>query len=257
MLVGLSKSARQATRQGLDEAQVYGEAGLWQSVRPQPFRAGLLTCPVCSATASRFRPFGLAGRKNAVCPRCGSVERHRFLWLYLQSKGLMSRRQRVLHTAPERCFEPRFRALRRWRYTTIDRFDPIADLHADLTDIPLADGSFDGLISSHVLEHIPDDGRAMAELARIIRPGGWALILVPFDPKRSQTDEGRHVTDPAERLARFGHPYHYRTPGADYPDRLRSAGFEVSVSSSKDFLTPHQRRKFRINRNYLFDCRRI
>lgn len=258
MLVGLRRAVAKATREGLHEADVYGRSGLWADHRSLRHRKGQLICPVCNHTAFRFRPFGLAGRPNAVCPTCGSVERHRFLWRYLTDVGRrLTTNQRVLHTAPERCFEPRLRALPNWRYVTIDRFDPIADIHADLTDIPLRDGAVDGVISSHVLEHIPDDERAMAELARVVRPGGWAIILVPFDPKRAETEEGRHVTDPAERMTRFGHPYHYRIPGADYPDRLRAAGFEVTVVDSRKFLTPHARRKFRINRNFLFDCRRL
>ncbi|MEE9209025.1 MAG: class I SAM-dependent methyltransferase, partial [Kiloniellales bacterium] len=91
----------------------------------------------------------------------------------------------------------------------------------------------------------------------VLRPGGWAAIMVPFDPKRPVTDEGRDVASPAERLARFGHPYHYRIYGADLPARLAAAGFRVSVLSSKRLLTPHQRRRYRINRNYVFFCRRV
>lgn len=257
MLVGLRRAIGKATRQGLDEAQVYGQASLWAGSQGEPFRRGLLCCPICGARAMRFRPFGLAGRPNAVCPGCGSVERHRFLWLYLATRTrLLSTSQRVLHTAPERCLEPRLRALPNWRYASIDKFDPLADITADLTDIPLRDASVDGVISSHVLEHIPDDEQAMAELARVVRPGGWAIILVPYDPKLGLTEEGRTISDPAERMARFGHPYHYRIPGADYPDRLRAAGFDVRVVDSRRAFTPHMRRKYRINRNFLFDCRR-
>ena len=244
-------------REGLDEGSVYGQRKLWAGSATAPFREGLLSCPICGTRASRFLPFGLAGRRNAVCPTCGSLERHRFLWLYLSRRTpFLSRRQKVLHTAPERCLEPRLRALPNWRYTSIDRYDPLADIQADLTDIPLPDASIDGVISSHVLEHIPDDERAMAELARVVRPGGWAIVLVPYDPKRPRTEEGRSVTDPAERMRRFGHPYHYRIPGADYPARLEAAGFSTETVDSRRLLRPHARRFYRINRNFLFDCRR-
>lgn len=222
--------------------------------RPPP---GALICPVCGTTAVRFLPFGRDGRRNARCPSCGSVERHRFLWLWmLRETRLLHTKQRVLHTAPERSLAPKFRDLAHWRYRTSDRFDPMADIKADLTDLPLATAGLDGVISSHVLEHIPDDAKALSELARVIRPGGWAILMFPYDPKRAETLEGRDVSDPAERARRFGHPYHFRIPGRDYMERIRAAGLEPVEVASKRWLPGHQRRRFRINRNFLFFCTR-
>ena len=142
------------------------------------------------------------------------------------------------------------------RRVSVDRFNPSADVQADLTALPFPDHRFDVVLSSHVLEHIRDDEAAIAELARVLRPGGWAAIMVPYDPKLPVTEEGRDVESPAERLARFGHPYHYRNYGADFTSRLAAAGFRVSVLSSRRLLTAHQRRRYRINRNHLFFCRR-
>jgi SAM-dependent methyltransferase len=162
----------------------------------------------------------------------------------------------VLHTAPEPFLAQALDRLPLLRRVGVDRFNPSADVQADLTGLPFPDGRFDVVLSSHVLEHVRDDDAAIAELARVLRPGGWAAIMVPYDPKRPVTDEGRDVASPSERLARFGHPYHYRIYGADLTLRLAAAGFRVSVLSSKRLLTPHQRRRYRINRNYLFFCRR-
>ena len=240
----------------LPEAEIYRLERLYRQPPGRIGRkAGVLCCPICGTRALRFARFGLAGRGNARCPRCGSLERHRLLWLYLtRHTRLVQQRLRVLHTAPEPCLEGPLRQVRMWRYQTVDRFSPLADRRADLTDLPYSAGSFDLILSSHVLEHIPDDTVAMAELARVLRPGGVAIVLVPYDPRRPATEEGRTVTSPAERLARFGHPYHYRIYGADLLNRLRAAGFAVRAVDSRRLLRPHQRRRYRINRNHLFHC---
>lgn len=240
----------------LTESEVYRQERLYLSRSAGVGRTeGVLCCPICSIRALRFAPFGLSGRRNARCPNCGSLERHRLLWLYLtRHTRLPQRRLRVLHTAPEPCLETRLRRVPRWRYRTVDRFSPLADRHADLTDLPFPAGDVDLILSSHVLEHIPDDTTAMAELARVLRPGGVALVMVPFDPKRPVTAEGRTIASPAERLARFGHPYHYRIYGADLVDRLETAGFAVRVVDSRRLLQPHQRRRYRINRNHVLHC---
>ncbi|MEQ8964187.1 MAG: methyltransferase domain-containing protein [Azospirillaceae bacterium] len=241
----------------LDEAAVYRlerAAATPAGARTGP---GVLQCPICGLQAMRFLPFGLAGRRNARCPGCGSVERHRFLWLYLAwATDLLRGRHAVLHTAPEPWLEARLRALPTLAYTSLDRFDPAADLQADLTDLPLPDGAFDRVITSHVLEHVPDDRAAMRELARVLAPGGEAIVMVPYDPKRPATYEDPSMDTPARRLTAFGHPYHWRIYGADLLDRLAEAGLPGRAIDSRRFLTPHQRRRWRINRNHLIHCRR-
>src|SRR5690606_26018849 len=145
--------------------------------------------------------------------------------------------------------EPRLRARPNLRYVSVDRFNPAADVNADLTALPFPEGRFDLILSSHVLEHVPDDASAIAELARVLRPGGTAIVMVPFDPRRPATDEGADVASPAVRMARFGHPYHYRIYGADLPDRLAAAGLVPHLVASKRLLTGHQRRRYRVNAN--------
>lgn len=221
-------------------------------------RPGPLACPICGTTAARFLPFGLSNRRNARCPGCGSAERHRFLWLYMATRTrLLYRRLRVLHTAPEPCLAARLRARPNLRYVSVDRFDPAADRQADLTALPFADAAFDLVLSSHVLEHIPDDRAAIAELARILRPGGEALIAVPFDPHAPRSPEAPIAATPAERQALFGHPFHFRFYGRDFMDRLAEAGLTGRRVDSQAILTPHWRRRFRINRNFLFHCKKI
>lgn len=256
MLHGLQGLLSGIARAGLDEGDIYRRERLYRAAPGLGHRRGLLACPICCKTAIRFRRFGLAGRRNAQCPQCGSLERHRFLWLYLTAGNrLLDRRLRVLHTAPEPFLEPRLRSRPNLRYRSIDRFNPFADVAADLTAIPLPAASVDLVISCHVLEHIPDDRAAMGELARVLRPGGRAIIMVPNDT-RPVTEEGADVASPAERMRRFGHPYHYRNYGLDIIDRLADAGLAAQRIVSTRYLTRHQRRRYRINRNDLFDCRR-
>ena len=91
----------------------------------------------------------------------------------------------------------------------------------------------------------------------MLRPGGEAIVMVPYDPRRETTEEGSDIADPSERMARFGHPFHYRIYGRDLVTRLSACGFDVSTIWSKHLLTAHMRRKFRINNNFLFHCRRV
>ena len=256
ILFELERLKDSIAKDALSEARVYGDRRLYRR-RAARVAPGMLACPICGASARRFLAFGLDRRRNALCPSCGSLERHRLLWHYLlEHSDLALRRHRVLHTAPEPFLEEALARLPKLRRISVDRFNAEADVRADLTDLPFPDGRFDVVLSSHVLEHVRDDGAAIAEFARVLRPGGWAAIMVPYDPKLPATDEGRDIAAPAERLARFGHPYHYRIYGADLGPRLAAAGFQVSVLWSERLLTPHRRRRYRINRNYLFFCRR-
>ena len=258
MLYGLNTLLGRIESGAIPEGEVYRQERLYRRPAGGRIGRGVLHCPICGTRAARFLPFGLAGRRNAQCPGCGSVERHRLLWVYLvRHTDLLRRRLDVMHSAPEGCLEPILRALPNWRYQSVDRFNPAADVSADLTSLPFPPRRFDAVLSSHVLEHIRDDRTAMAELARVLRPGGQAIVMVPFDPKRAETEEGADIDDAAERMARFGHPFHFRIYGRDFVDRLSAAGFQVETVWSKRLLNPHTRRRFRINSNFLFHCRRV
>lgn len=257
MLFGLKRQLTDIENRGLDEQDVYRRADNYR--RPTTgtgTRPGAVLCPICGTSRQKFLPFGLAGRPNAMCPGCGSIERHRLMWLFLTRRtDILRKRHRILHTAPEPCLEGPLRTLHGRRYVTVDAFNPGADLQADLKDLPMSDDTFDVVLTSHVLEHIQDDDRAIAELVRVLKPGGWALILVPYDPGRP-TREDPGLTTPAARMAAYGHPYHYRIYGNDLPSRLESHGLSVRVYTTKDILSGHHRRRYRVNRNNLFYCRK-
>lgn len=240
----------------LTEADVYKSKRLYRRPRVKHVAPGDVHCPICGTSALRFLPFGLARRPNAQCPTCGSVERHRFLWLYLQRRtDFFRRRAVVLHTAPEPALAAPFQSQHGHGYVSVDAFNPYVDVQGDLICLPFKDSHFDIVISCHVLEHIKDDRKAIRELARVLRPAGWAVIMVPFDPGRA-TYEDLSLTTAAERKAVFGHPFHYRSYGHDLVSRLAEAGLNAKVVESNKLLIGHERRRWRINRNYLMFCRK-
>lgn len=179
-------------------------------------------CPCCGGHFKRMSERRLAGF-GGICPRCRSHPRHRAIALLLARGDLPG--HRLLHFAPEPLFDPVFARLSGIERTTADLYAP-ADLALDITKMDLADGSFDLILCSHVLEHVPDDRAAMSELRRVLAPGGLALVLTPYRPEVS-TYEDPAITAPLDRMVAFGQQDHVRIYGADLADRLRDAGFEV------------------------------
>lgn len=256
MLQDLGRSLHRVRSANLDAGEVYGARQTANRADTSAVPGNAFACPVCERRYRRFLPFGLNGRRNARCPGCGSLERHRFMWLHLRDRHrLLQRRLRLLHIAPEHCIRDALAANPALHYISVDMFDPAADRAADMTALPFRDGSFDFAICSHVLEHVEDDRTAMAELFRVLAPGGRAVVMVPIEMKRAKTYEDVSIDSAAGRNEAFGHPYHVRICGADYPDRLRRAGFTVDLVHSRP-MTPHMRRFWRINKTVLFDCRK-
>lgn len=210
-----------------------------RSGRPRLARGSSLpACPVCEGDRAPFLTYGSPPRKNARCPSCGSLERHRLLWLFLkrETNFFDGERKRVLHVAPEAVFEPRFATVPGIDYHTADLHDPRAMEQMDVTDIRHPPGTFDVIFCSHVLEHVEDDRQAMREFHRVLAEHGWAILLVPITAE--ETFEDPSVTDPSERVRLFGQSDHVRRYGPDYVERLREAGFTVTIRTAGDVLLP-------------------
>lgn len=189
-------------------------------------------CPCCNGNFPRFIAGGPSLRPNAYCPRCGSLERHRLLCLYLKEKtNFFTKKLKVLHVAPEKILQDIFRGLPNLDYVSADIASPLAMIKMDITDIPFDDNVFDVIICSHVLEHIPDDRKAMRELRRVLKSDGWSILQVPIDLNRAETYEDPTITDPAERQRLFGQDDHVRWYGRDYLARLKEAGFRVYIDT--------------------------
>jgi len=193
------------------------------------------TDPIDGKSFKSFLPYGYGNqRNNVLSPSTLSLERHRLLWLYLlhetdflQPKNTSTVKKDVLHFAPEQCFLKRFKALEHINYTTTDLESPIADVKADICNLPFQNESYDVIFCNHVLEHIPDDTKAMQELYRVLKPGGMAILQIPQDLNRDITFEDNSITDKDERAKIFGQYDHVRIYGRDYFDKLRNIGFKV------------------------------
>jgi SAM-dependent methyltransferase len=191
-----------------------------------------VTCPCCGQGFRRFRRYGRVDLPavNRYCPACGTFERHRLLWLYLEQRtALFTAALRVLHFAPEPVLQKRFRAVPDLDYVSVDLDAPLAMVHSDITRLALGSGAFDVVLCSHVLEHVPDDRQAMRELYRVLRPGGWAVVMTPVDLRLETTYEDPSIVAPRERERAFGQHDHVRLYGRDLVNRLREAGFVVRV----------------------------
>ncbi|APG60204.1 class I SAM-dependent methyltransferase [Christiangramia salexigens] len=187
------------------------------------------TDPIDGSSFKRFLPYGYENQRgNVLSPSTLSLERHRLLWLYLKNEtGFFKKPLKVLHFAPEQAFYKRFRKLSNLDYTTTDLNSPLADVKADICNLPFEEESFDFILCNHVLEHIPDDKKAMQELYRILRPGGMAILQIPQDLEREETFQDDSITDPKQRAEIFGQYDHVRVYGRDYFDKLRNIGFKV------------------------------
>ena len=193
-------------------------------------------CPVCGKKFRKFLPYGRKARANALCPNCLSLERHRLMYLFLRDKtNFFEDQLKVLHVAPEICFIDEFESMSNLDYITADIESHLAKVKMDIHDIPFEDYSFEVAFCNHVMEHVDDDHKAMTELHRILKPGGWAIIQIPlFHPLPEKTYEDISIVSPKEREKAFGQDDHVSLYGKDYRDRLRKAGLEVTVDKFQD-----------------------
>lgn len=224
------------------------------------------TDPIDGKSFSMFLPYGYGTqRNNVLSPSTLSLERHRLLWLYLKNETdffqsepvsdsntsptrikLRDRDRdteinsalKVLHFAPEQAFYKLFRHQKNLDYTTTDLLSPLADVKADICNLPFEDNAYDVILCNHVLEHIPDDTKAMQELYRVLKPGGMGIFQIPQDLKRATTFSDDNITDAKERAKIFGQYDHVRVYGRDYFDKLRSIGFVVNEVDYTKVISP-------------------
>ena len=194
-------------------------------------RGDKFTDPIDGRSFRQFLPYGYGKqRENALSPSTLSLERHRLMWLFLKDNTnffTAAKKLKVLHIAPEQCFLDIFRKQQNLNYITSDLESPIADVKADICDLPFKENEFDIVFCNHVLEHISNDTKAMQELYRVLKPGGFGIFQIPQDLSKAITFEDNTITDRKERAKLFGQYDHVRVYGRDYFDKLRSIGFKV------------------------------
>lgn len=216
-------------------------------------RGKQVKCPLCNSEFKRFKSYN--GRKNARCWNCESLERHRLLWLYINEKMFIPpHKVRLLHVAPEKVFYQIFSVNENIDYYPCDlnpenyyHTGKVKIIKADITDIHFDDHFFDIIICNHVLEHIPNDLKAMKELFRVMKQGGMGVFQVPIDYSREITFEDFSITTPEGRIEAYGLPDHFRIYGHDYIDRLATAGFMVTEDNYASTLNPADLLKYGIN----------
>lgn len=223
---------------------VVGERGVatYRQFRRRLRHAGLRRyCPVCRSPVRGFEPCGRRQRPDCLCPVCRSRERHRLTWLFFtkQTDLFDGRPKLLLHVAPEDSLRWRLHRAEEIRYVSADLRADDVRVAMDITDIGFGSDCFDVIYCSHVLEHVPDDRRAMRELHRVLAPDGWAVLLVPITAE--QTFEDPSIADPRERERLFGQHDHVRRYGPDYQDRLEEAGFTVRRVTPEDLASEARR----------------
>jgi len=204
--------------------------------------------PIDGKSFKSFLPYGYGKqRENVLSPSTLSLERHRLFWLYLKNEtDFFTAQKKVLHFAPEQAFHKRFKNMSNLDYITTDLNSPLAEVKADICNLPFKDNTFDVIFCNHVLEHIPDDTKAMKELYRVLNVGGMGIFQIPQDLSRDKTFEDNSITDKKERQKIFGQYDHVRIYGRDYFDKLRSIGFKVEEVDYTKSLSEEDIDKYRL-----------
>lgn len=214
-------------------------------------------CPICKSQFKHFASFGRNKRKNARCLNCDSLERHRLLWKFINEKKNIfgnhdkDEKTRLMHFGPEKALYDTFSVHTLIDYVPCDfvpeqygEMGKTKLARVDITEIPFQDNYFDVIICTHVLEHIPDDKKAMTELLRVMKPGGWGVFQVPIDYDREKTYEDFSITSPSARKKAFGRAGHVRWYGRDYKERLKAVGFKVTEDDFVKRFSPEELFRF-------------
>lgn len=233
----------------LDKAVVY-ECGRFIEQNQYSVREERKYCLACASFVNNFGRGGVDAaifkkhhiigggyRENSICPHCHSHDRGRWA-TYVLAKwtGIFQEECRVLHFAPESGLEKHIRKNRKCDYYPAD-VNPQKAMHViDVTDIPYRDEMFDYIILNHVLEHISEEGKAIAELKRVLKPSGKIIMSFPICTDM-KTFEDSKIKTKEERLMYYGQKDHVRLYGYDYKERLENYGLKVEVHSPQNELT--------------------
>lgn len=225
---------------------------------------GKCICTLCGHAVWRFMPYP-DGRRIALmdalegigsdidhyeCPRCGSNDRERHLWLFMQAAGIVDLlpRMRIVHFAPERRISRRIVEARPAQYIRCDLHAVGPDIRTvDIQDMPFEDESVDLLVANHVLEHVDDDRMAVREIHRVLAPGGAAILQTPYSPVLEATWEDGGIRSPAARLQAYGQEDHVRLFGRDVFDRFSACGLVPAVERHDALLPGIDPRRHGVN----------
>jgi SAM-dependent methyltransferase len=232
---------------------------------------GRRRCVMCGHRVWRFMPFrsgsrGVAPLMHALdvvgsdvdqheCPRCGAHDRERHLLLYMRASGLMSQFKglRILHFAPERRLGRLLAAQSPASYVQCDLYPVSADVRkVDMLAMPFADESFELVMANHVLEHVDDDIKAVAEISRVLAKGGHAILQTPDSPLLHETWSDRGIASESARFQAYGQEDHVRLFGRDIFERIQSSGLVSQVGYHDELLADVDSRVAGVNRSEPF-----
>jgi SAM-dependent methyltransferase len=191
------------------------------------YRGNKRYCNCCNQSFSQFITYGRNPRPEAACPACMSLERTRLLLHFLQHQYFpIQKPTNILHVAPEYCLEKTLRNHFGASYMSVDLAPGFADKVEDLQALSFPDASFDLIICSHVLGHIPDEHKAITEMHRVLRKQGVCIVLTVRSGK-DEAYEDLHINSADQRLLHYGEPDLLRLHGNDMKQRLSKGGFNV------------------------------
>ena len=211
-----------------------------------------MTCPICNWNG-QFLSFG--NRQNAQCPQCKSLERHRSYYLYFKKILPIDKEIKLLHFAPEKSLTKFFRSYSNIKYISADLVAKKAMVIEDMTKLSFKDNTFDIVFAVHVLEHIVNDIKAMEEVYRVLKIGGFAILQVPIK-NINITLEDKNIVTKQDRIKFYGQADHVRYYGLDYKDRLNKVGFNVIVNHFFNELDECLIIKYGLKKEDIFICRR-
>ena len=176
---------------------------------------------------------------NFACPVCYYHDRERHQWLYWQAAGVLSRMHgaHILHFAPEPHLAQRIIAQQPAAYIKADLYPNSDDIQkVDLLHMPFTDGQFDFLIANHVMEHVNNVNQALAEIHRVLKPGGWAILQTPYCSTLQHTWEDAGIQSATQRFVAYGQDDHVRLFGQDIFATFESAGFTAHIGTHSMLL---------------------
>ncbi len=189
---------------------------------------------------------------NYGCPFCRSNDRERHLFLYFDRLKLWQTLEdaSVLHCAPEENLSGRIKACKPRNYLMVDLYPKNSEIQrVDIMDMPFSSESFDFVICNHVLEHVADDRQALAEIYRVMKPGGRAVIQTPFSTTLLRTFEDPGITTEQLRLKVYGQEDHVRLYGKDLPEKLQAAGLRLRLCAHPEVATDSEAYRYGMNPN--------
>lgn len=207
-------------------------------------------CPLCEKSYKQFLSGPENRSKNVKCPGCGSLERQRLLWLYLNNRiKIKDKKIRLLNIAPDYAIQNKLKKLPNIKYLSVDLSSRLAMQREDLTKLTFDDNYFDAVLCYHVLEHIADDQKAISEIYRVMKPGGWAILQTPYEQNLEKTFEDFSIKSAQDRKKFFGQEDHVRIYGRDYIERIKNAGFEVQEDRFIDTVDKMEKQRLALDEN--------